>query len=126
MMGGVEVGGACDYICVCMHACPCERNPCKENIYLHYVLTKQQVQSFFASVQGLKMNRTLLSLSLNSNRIGDKGAAKIAEVCACMELNPFSAMMSRAKTTNKSAKSETVFVFVFALASVQKDFHQNA
>ena len=28
------------------------------------------------------MNRTLLSLSLNSNKIGDKGAAKIAEVCS--------------------------------------------
>ena len=33
-------------------------------------------------------------------------------------------MMSYAKTTNKSAKPETVFVFSFALASLWKDFHQ--
>ena len=30
--------------------------------------------------QGLRMNRTLLSLSLANNHIGDKGAIKLAEV----------------------------------------------
>lgn len=30
--------------------------------------------------QGLRMNRNLMSLSLASNFIGDKGASKIAEV----------------------------------------------
>lgn len=31
--------------------------------------------------QGLRMNRTLLSLSLASNEIGDKGIIKLGEVC---------------------------------------------
>ena len=30
--------------------------------------------------QGLRMNRTLLSLNLGSNLIGDNGASKLAEV----------------------------------------------
>ena len=46
--------------------------------------------------QGLQMNRTLLSLSLHANKIGDKGAIKIAEVSVSLlcltETTPYSCM----------------------------------
>lgn len=36
--------------------------------------------------QGLRMNRTLLSLNLGSNLIGDNGASKLAEVSKTLSL----------------------------------------
>lgn len=43
-------------------------------------------QTFYLLYQGLRMNRTLLSLNLGSNLIGDNGASKLAEVG--IERNP--------------------------------------
>lgn len=44
--------------------------------------------------QGLRMNRTLMSLTLTSNNIGDKGAAKIAEVTNLAHLCIYTALLS--------------------------------
>ena len=38
------------------------------------------ISYFLFFFQGLRMNRTLMSLSLASNEIGDKGAIKLGEV----------------------------------------------
>ena len=45
-----------------------------KNLHIFYV------KIFCIHFQGLRMNRTLLSLNLGSNLIGDIGASKLAEV----------------------------------------------
>ena len=42
---------------------------------------------YYNIFQGLRMNRTLLTLSLASNHVGDRGAIKLAEVITMVKRN---------------------------------------